>query len=116
MNYGANSSKPYMYTQQKKMPAKTANEAIRQIVANGGKGTSWIDELDRERNYFMHRGAPYLAVDVSRTKYDLLFLRSNVVDLNLSNDYVRLSELDFMVRGFCGAKSIVGDYLAALYD
>jgi hypothetical protein len=99
----------------KKMPAKTANEAIRQVVANGGGSTSWIDELDRERNYFMHRGAPYLAIDVSGAKYDLLFLRSNVIDLNVSNDYVRLSELDSMVRGFREAKPIVGDYLAALY-
>lgn len=99
----------------KTMPAQTANESVRQVVANGGGSTLWIDELDRERNYFMHRGAPYLAVDVSRTKYDLLFLKNNVVDLGASNDFVRLSELDSMVQGFRKARPLVRDYLAGLY-
>jgi hypothetical protein len=82
---------------KKQMPEKSANESIKKILISAGKNTTWIDELHRERLYFIHRGAPYLAVDVTRKKYDPVFLRSNVHDLSESEDFVRLSELKSMV-------------------
>ncbi len=97
------------------MPAASSDQSIRWVLEKGGGSTRWIDELRKERNYFTHRGAPYLAVDVSRKHYDLVFLRSNVIDLDASNDYIRLSELNDMVQGFRKAKPLIRDYLAGLY-
>ncbi len=98
-----------------RMPSQSAKASIRQVLTDRDCSTSWIDELDRDRNYFMHRGTPYLAVDVSRKTYDLLFLKSNVFDLSASNDFVRLSELNSMVQGFRRAKPVIQNYLAGLY-
>ena len=99
----------------KNMPLQTANESIRHIITASGGDSSWLDVLDRDRNYFMHRGAPYVAVDVTRKNYDLLFLRNNVADLSATNDFVRLSELDSMIQGFRKTKPLIRDYLVGLY-
>jgi hypothetical protein len=99
----------------KPLPAKTVNDSIRQVIADEGGDSSWINALTDARNYFSHTGAPYLAVDVSHKKYDLLFLKGNVKDLSESTAFVRLSELASIVQGFRAAKPLIRDHLAEVY-
>jgi len=98
------------------MPCRTANDSIRHILATEGHSTDWLDHLNDDRNYFTHRAAPYLAMDISTARYDVLFLKSNVIDLSTSKSFVRLSEINGIVQGFHVAKGVIQSHLVRLFS
>jgi hypothetical protein len=98
------------------MPCRTADASIRHIVESDGNSAKWLGELARHRNYFMHRGAPYLAMDISGNRLDLLLLKANVRNLSTSTSFVRLSQINDLVQGFRRTKQSIQEHLVGLFS
>jgi hypothetical protein len=90
---------------------------IKKMIEGDGKSSDWFNELDNQRNFFMHEGAPYFAVDISEGpgKYDLLIMRENIKFFNDHSKFVKLSEINSIVEGFSIAKPIIQKHLIELY-
>ncbi|MBA3019195.1 MAG: hypothetical protein KJ550_08145 [Proteobacteria bacterium] len=49
----------------KNIKKKEVGLIIKKIIEGAGKSSEWFVVLDNQRNFFMHEGAPYFAVDVT---------------------------------------------------
>jgi hypothetical protein len=90
---------------------------IKKIIEGAGESSDWFIELDKQRNFFMHEGAPYFAVDISEGhgKYDLLIMRENIKFFNDQSKFIKLSDINSIVKGFVIAKPIIQKHLIELY-
>lgn len=90
---------------------------IKKIIEGAGKSSDWFKELNDQRNFFMHEGAPYFAVDISEGpgKYDLLIMRENIKFFNDHSKFIKLSDINSIVEGFSIAKPIIQKHLIELY-
>lgn len=77
-------------------------KVIKNIIEESGLDPMWFVSLSDHRNFFIHEGAPYLAIDVSNGKgnYDLIIMRENIVDLTSNDDWFSLSTINKIVSGF----------------
>jgi hypothetical protein len=95
-----------------------AGQKIREILLNAGQNASWFVQLDTHRNFFMHEGAPYIAVDLSNDsdgRYDLLIMKENIRDFSNSDKFIRLSALSTIANGFELSKPLIQQYLVNLF-
>lgn len=92
--------------------------AIKRVIEDAGQDARWFQRLDLHRNFFIHEGAPYLAVDISHEpeRYELLVTKENLRTFNDPEKFVTLSELATIVRGFTGAKYILQKCLKSLFQ
>lgn len=91
---------------------------ICRILLNAKQDPTWFVQLDKHRNFFMHEGAPYIAVDLSNDvdgRYDLLIMKENIKDFSNSDKFIRLSELSTIVSGFELSKPLIQQYLVNLF-
>ena len=108
-----------MYTHiGKKIKKNEVGLIIKNIIEVAGNSSDWFSELDNQRNFFMHEGAPYFAVDISQgpDKYDLLIMRENIKIFNDHSKFIKLSEINSIVEGFLTAKPIIQKHLIELYQ
>ena len=108
-----------LYTHIGKMiKKKDVGLIIKKVIEGAGKSSDWFEELDNQRNFFMHEGAPYFAVDISGGpgKYDLLIMRENIKFFNDHSKFIKLSEINAIVVGFSIAKPIIQKHLIELYQ
>jgi len=96
---------------------KQVGTRIRKILEEKELNTDWFIMLDEHRNFFIHEGAPYVAVDISNepTVYDLLIMKENIKDFNDSSKFLRLSDLNTILHGFSKAKPVIQSHLAGLF-
>ena len=101
----------------KNIKKKEVGLIIKKIIEGAGKSSDWFSELDNQRNFFMHESAPYFAVDISEGpgKYDLLIMRENIKIFNDHSKFIKLSEINSIVKGFAAAKPIIKKHLIELY-
>lgn len=101
----------------KTIKKKEVGIIIKKIIEGAGKSSGWFIELDNHRNFFMHEGAPYFAVDVSEGpgKYDLLIMKENIKFFDDHSKFIKLSEINSIVEGFSIAKPIIQKHLIELY-
>lgn len=94
-----------------------AGLAIKSVIEAAGHDARWFQELDGHRNFFIHEGAPYLAIDISieDTPYDLLIMKENIKSFEDESKFVRLSEINDIVNGFASAKPAIQQHLAGLF-
>jgi hypothetical protein len=64
----------------------------------------WFLFLSTHRNFFTHKATPYCAVEETRSspaKYDLLIMRTNILDFSAADpkDYFRISEFSAVGTG-----------------
>jgi hypothetical protein len=107
-----------LYTHiDKTIKKKEVGIIIKKIIESAGKSSDWFSELDNRRNFFMHEGAPYFAVDISKGpgKCDLLIMRENIKIFNDHSKFIKLSEINSIVKGFSTAKPIIQKHLIELY-
>jgi len=99
------------------MPRRNAGLSMRSILEANGEDTSWFVVLDTNRNFFMHEGAPYVAVDISNAPqdYDLLIMKENLKVFDDTRKFVKLSEIKQMVQGFRRSRPILQIYLRSLF-
>ncbi len=101
----------------KTIEKKKVGIIIKKIIEDAGKTSDWFVELDSHRNFFMHEGAPYFAVDVTNGpgKYDLLIMKENITIFDDHSKFIKLSEINSIMEGFLGAKPIIQKHLIDLY-
>lgn len=99
------------------IPPKRLGKAIADVLAQGTKDAGWFVCLDKHRNFFIHEGAPYLAVDLSKEPetFDLLIMKENVRIFTDPDTFVTLSEMNVIVQGFIAAKQLLQEHLASLF-
>jgi hypothetical protein len=99
-----------------KLNKKEAGLRIKKIIESKGLDTKWFQDLDDQRNFFIHEGAPYFAIDVSKgpKKYDLLIMKENLKSFNDNSKFVRLSKLNEIVQGFLSARLTLQQHLIEL--
>ncbi|MBI4291479.1 MAG: hypothetical protein HY661_08380 [Betaproteobacteria bacterium] len=102
----------------KQMPEKNAGLSIQTLLTKAGRDTSWFVLLSEHRHFFIHEGAPYIAVDASARpdSYDLLIMKQNLQRFDDPNSFLRLSQLQAIVSGFLGSRGIIQQYLRAIYN
>ena len=90
---------------------------IRDIIESEGHDSKWFQDLDSHRNFFIHEGAPFLAIDVSLgpNKYDLLIMKENLNIFEDSSKFFRLSELNNIVQGFVLARHTIQKHLIEIF-
>jgi hypothetical protein len=81
----------------------------------------WFDFLARHRNFFTHRGAPYLTIEVLQeqpARYDFLVARKPIADFVAADpkDFFRLSDLNSVIAGVVGLRREVQQYLVGLFE
>jgi hypothetical protein len=91
---------------------------IKQIIEAAGKPFDWFQKLVSHRNFFIHEGTPYFAVDISQGpgKYDLLIMKKNIKCFKDDSKFIKLSEINSIVVGFSVAKPIIQKHLIELYE
>jgi hypothetical protein len=78
------------------------DRVIEAAIKQEGGDTDWVVFLSEERNLFIHRKAPWIAIEVtsrSPARYDLLILKSNTRDLANPDDYMRLEDYRTIYQG-----------------
>jgi hypothetical protein len=102
----------------KALPLTPAGRTIRQVLQDAGQDAAWFPKLADHRNFFIHEGAPYFAVDLSSAQsgaYDLLIMTSNLRSFDDENQFLRYSDLQRIVGGFQASKPAVQQHLAQLF-
>lgn len=103
----------------RELPHKSVGLTIRQVLETAGQDPAWFQSLNRHRNFFIHNGAPYFAVDLSKAdegNYDLLIMKRNLHSFDDEDEFVPFSKLKEIVRGFQEAKPAVQQHLAGLFS
>ena len=102
----------------KTLPRGPVGRSIRQVLELAGQDAFWFVKLDGYRNFFIHHGAPYFAVDLSEAdagQYDLLIMKRNLQSFADENQFMRYSELRQIVEGFQSSKVIIQQHLVGLF-
>ncbi len=100
------------------IPETQLGQELRRIIKAAGQDARWFVRLDVHRNFFMHNGAPYFAVDLSNApeRYDLLIMKEDLQAFEDETKFVRLSELRDIVEGFEHSKRALQEYLIRLFS
>jgi len=98
-------------------PIKDGGLTIKQILEGQGLNIHWFIELDSHRNFFIHKGTPYIAIDISDapSKYDLIIMKKNLKKFDNPKDFLLLSDLDKIVRGFASGKGAIQRNLISIF-
>ncbi|MBL0699544.1 MAG: hypothetical protein JJV92_01525 [Desulfosarcina sp.] len=89
---------------------------LKKILSQNGQDFSWFLLLDKERNLFIHKVAPYIAIDISSTSPDLIIMKENLHSFDDPKSFTLLSELDKIVNGFSEASMILQEHIIKLYN
>lgn len=103
----------------KTLPRTPVGLTIRQVLEAAEQDTAWFVKLDSHRNFFIHDGAPYFAVDLSEAdagQYDLLIMKRNLQSFEDESQFVRYSKLRHIVGGFQSSKVVIQQHLAGLFS
>lgn len=101
-----------------KKDADDMGKIIKKIIDDSGLDSMWFVSLAGNRNFFIHEGAPYLAVDTSNGKgnYDLVVMKENIVDLTSNDNWFSLSTLNKIVNGFIKSNQVLQQHMVAIID
>jgi hypothetical protein len=98
---------------------KDRGKIIRNILVQSGMSIQWFVDLDNNRNFFSHNGTPYIAVDISKEEediYDLLIMKENLYEFTDEKKFIKLADLNRIIRGLIPAMSVIEKHLVSLYD
>ena len=90
---------------------------LKDLLVQNGQDPNWFQLLDKDRNFFIHNGTPYIAIDVSTEEDpDLVVMKENLKSFEDTKSYTKLSEMDSIVKGFSTAKIILQEHIMGLYQ
>ncbi|MGQ3480837.1 hypothetical protein [Paenibacillus sp. TY11] len=85
---------------------KTGQELAR-ILRVASSDTAWFRVLDESRNFFIHNGAPYIALDITDEKnMNIIIMKENLKSFENSRKYITLHDLVNIREGFKNSLSI----------
>ncbi len=85
-------------------------------AAMGSRIDWWFRWLDRQRNFVAHEGTPYLAIDVTDGRWELLVMKENLTRFDDPDKFFTFSELAEVVRTFPGVARALQRHLIELFD
>jgi hypothetical protein len=90
---------------------------IKSIIESAKQDSSWFSALAGHRNFFIHEGAPYIAVDISggNGNYELLIPKENIKTFEDKRKFITISEINKIVQGFIESKPIIQSDLINLF-
>jgi len=105
-----------LYSHAGKPLTKNPGLFVKEILENANLQTEWFIDLDMHRNFFIHEGAPYIAISVlNNSKYDLIIMKENLKTFDEPEKFLLLSEINTIVQGFIKSKFIVQQNLVKLF-
>jgi hypothetical protein len=90
------------------------NEELIQLLIKKGQDIEWYQLLDSGRNFFIHNGTPFFAIDYTNHsigQYDILIMKENIKSFELKKKYYRLSDFNKIIIGFYQSKNIIAEHL-----
>jgi hypothetical protein len=101
----------------KPMPKTSSGLSIKSILYKANQDSLWFVALDTHRNFFLHEGAPYVSVDISPSlnSFDVLVMKENIKSFGDESKFLRLSDIDKIVKGFSTYKPVIQKYLIELF-
>lgn len=103
----------------KEIPNGQSGKFIQRLLARVEQDTSWFRLLDEHRNFFLHRGTPYLAVDISNEAsegWDLIIMKENLTRFDDPTKFMMFADLRKIDRGFKMGNSAIQEHLVRLYQ
>jgi len=99
------------------MPKKNHGLSIKSVLDKANQDSSWFVTLDNHRNFFLHNGAPYIAIDISPAlkNFDVLIMKENIKNFGDESKFLRLSDINTIVTGFSASKFVIQSYLRGLF-
>lgn len=82
------------------------------ILKKAGIDASWFTQLDMSRNFFIHNGAPYIAIDITnKPSYNLLIMKENLKSFEDPSKFLTLTTLVNIREGFLKSLPELRKYL-----
>ena len=89
---------------------------VKKILEDANIQTDWFVDLDSHRNFFIHDGAPYIAIRTfNGARDDLIIMKENLKIFDNPDKFLLLSEVNNIVQGFIKAKPIIQRNLINLF-
>jgi hypothetical protein len=99
-----------------RLSAKSASLEVKRVLKAARKDTQWFRNLDTHRNFFLHNGAPYFAVDLTNSAvHDLLIMKKNLHVFDDESKFMRLTTIAAMVQGFEESREAIAQHLIDLF-
>lgn len=90
---------------------RTGQELAR-ILRVASSDTAWFRILDESRNFFIHNGAPYIALDITDEKnMNIIIMKENLKSFEDSKKYITLHDLVNIRKGFKKSIQLLQDHL-----
>lgn len=96
---------------------KDAGSTIKKILQAYGQSIDWFIDLDTHRNFLLHEGTAYIAIDISNApqKYDLIIMKENLKTFTDTRKFFLLTELSHIVQSFEKGKVALQKELILLF-
>lgn len=101
----------------KPLNEKKVGLKMKSIIENAKQNPSWFSNLDKHRNFFIHKATPYIAIDINSGpgNYELLIMKENLKNFENKEKFITFSSLNEIVQGFLNSKPIIQDDLVNLF-
>lgn len=95
---------------------KQIGKILKTVIEGSGGSSAWFESLQNLRNYLIHEGAPYFAIDVSEPdSFELLVMRENLKSFDDESKFVRLrTEFVSILEGFFNSNKILQKHVIDL--
>ena len=95
---------------------KQIGKILKKVIEDAGESSGWFESLQNFRNYFIHEGAPYFAVDVTDPdSFELLVMKDNLKSFDDEGRFVRLRrEFESILEGFFNSNKILQKHIIDL--
>ncbi len=96
-----------------KISHKQINNEFKNIVLKDDLNATWYDDLEKHRTFFIHLGAPYIAIDLTNEEkyYDLIIMKESLKKFDNRKKLLLLSDLNKIVNGFLKARGALQEYI-----
>jgi len=97
----------------KKINHKQINNEFKDIIQHNAMNATWYDDLEKHRTFFIHLGAPYIAIDLTNEGkyYDLIIMKENLKKFDNRRKFLLLSDLNKIVNGFLKARGALQKHI-----
>jgi hypothetical protein len=92
---------------------KQINNEFKNIILKDDMNATWYDDLEKHRTFFIHLGAPYIAIDLTNEEeyYDLIIMKENLKKFDNRKKFLLLSDLHKIVYGFLKARGALQQHI-----
>lgn len=87
------------------------NTHLKNVIGKGKRWQKLFSDLVESRNFFVHKGTCYIAVDVSKKPYDLILTKKFNQKFQNEKDYITIEHLIDMVKNFYEVRIDLKNYM-----